>query len=109
MKEVLAWKLAFTLYIDKIGRRESNGSVSQTFFFIVITFRTVRQCNRNSVIERINAIKKRTVNHRMLPLLLDCLIAYIADRIWCYFFLEIRRYISHVAHTGLYTKAMFCV
>lgn len=36
------------VYISVIGRRENNGSVNQTFFFIVITFRTVRQCNCKS-------------------------------------------------------------
>jgi len=42
----------------------------------------------------------------MLSLLLDYLIVYIVEDL-VFSFLEIQRCISYVAHTGLYTKAMF--
>lgn len=86
--------------ISIIGRRESDGSVNQTFF-IVITLRTVRECNRNSVIERINAIKKRTVNHAsnasVISRLLNCL--HRRQDLVFFRFFEIRRYTYIVYRT----------
>lgn len=93
-----------SLCISIIGRHENNGSINQTFFYYNHISRTVRQCNRNSVIERINAIKKRSVNHRMRPLLLDCLIVYIADRIWCFYSVSEFDVVYHTWHIQGYIR-----